>query len=70
MELVTKWEVWDDDAKSWQHNHIEHGHADADTPTVSFPSQKGWAKRTWRKSFGHLDDGLALRITTPPHPTA
>jgi len=44
VELVTKWEVWNDKAKSWEHNHIEPGHVDADTPTVKCLSQKAWGK--------------------------
>ena len=56
MQPLTVWEVWDEDHKGWQHNHIEDGHVEGDTPTPRFASQSGWKKRKWRKSFAHLDD--------------
>ena len=60
MQPVTRWEVWDDEAEDWQHNHIEDGHIEGDAPEGRFPSQSGWKKRKWRKSFGHLDERHVL----------
>jgi hypothetical protein len=62
VEPVTRWEVWDGEAKVWWHNHIEAGHVSGDTPTPKFPSQSGWRKRTWRATFGHLDDAHVLHL--------
>jgi hypothetical protein len=62
MRAVTRWEVWDDDAEAWRHNHIDDGQVASDVPEARFPSQSGWKRRRWRKTFGNLDDRHLLLL--------
>lgn len=57
---ITVWERFnkrDDGRWIWEHNHIEDGHCNADTPTPKFSNQaKDWKNGKWRKFFCYLNE--------------
>ncbi|MBI1423113.1 MAG: hypothetical protein GC149_06580 [Gammaproteobacteria bacterium] len=56
-KIITVWERYNDNAKSWEHNHIEDGfdeNAEQPTPKGSV-QEKSWPGGKWRKHKAHLE---------------
>lgn len=56
MKVVTVWERWSDTKNLFEHNHVEDGHSDKNTPTPYTNNQiRLWDKATWCKRFAYKD---------------
>ena len=63
MKPVTLWSrVYEkDDKREVEHNHLEYGHCENDTPTpVTKDQEKAWKNHEWVKEFKHLDDDYVV----------
>ncbi len=61
MEKVTVWERFNRASLKYDHNHIEDGWVETETPTPKKPVQeKLWKKETWRKKKGYLEEGKVV----------
>ena len=57
MKQITVWERYNDSHKAWEHNHIEDGHTDNDSPKSHTKDQAhGWKGSKWQATHAHLDD--------------
>lgn len=59
MKPVT---LWYREVKKWEFNHLEDGHSHRDCPHAKFDSQKQWAKETWKREFGYLDENGKVKV--------
>ncbi len=63
MMPITAWKLYDNETRTWQHNHIESGHVPAtqETPTVKVKCRAqeiGWQKKpkgSWLKRRCYLN---------------
>lgn len=57
MKDITVWERYNEAHKDWEHNHIEDGHTESNTPKSHTKDQaRGWTGAEWKPTHAHLDD--------------
>jgi len=61
MKQITVWERYSDSHKAWEHNHIENGHTESDSPKSHTKDQaRGWKGAKWKATHAHLDDNNVI----------
>ncbi len=56
MTHITIWSRWNNKTKEFDHNHIEDGWVETDTPMPKSDLQKAsWKDATWQRTYGTLE---------------